>query len=193
MASDACDQAPESGASPLRSRVKGIAHCLVLAVAVVWLPVSAQVQPFPAGAISIVVPLAPGDAADITARALGDEISRLLNVPVLEINRPGAGGAIGANSVVQARKDGQTILFAPNSALTFRVALDPQSVSYDALRDLVPLGVTSRTPSMLVVSSRGDVPCTSFAEFIDYFEKASGPGAHRSPRRGVGRRFPVCN
>jgi tripartite-type tricarboxylate transporter receptor subunit TctC len=135
--------------------VKGAAHGLVLAVAVVWPPASAQVQPFPAGSISIVVPLSRGDAADIAARALGDEISRLLNVPVLEINRPGAGGAIGTNSVVQARKDGQTILFAPNSALTFRVVLDPQSISYDAPRDLVPLGVASRTPRMLVVSSRG--------------------------------------
>jgi len=41
-----------------------------------------------------VVPLAPGDAADIAARALGEEISRLLKTPVLAINRPGAGGAV---------------------------------------------------------------------------------------------------
>jgi tripartite-type tricarboxylate transporter receptor subunit TctC len=85
-----------------------------------------------------VVPLAPGDAADIAARALGEEISRLLKTPVLSINRPGAGGAVGTNSVVQARKDGHTILFAQNSALTFRAVLEPQSVTYDALRDLVP-------------------------------------------------------
>ena len=170
--------------------MKGIARCFVLVVAVVCLPASAQAQPFPAGSISVVVPLAPGDAADIAARAMGEEISRLLNVPVLAINRPGAGGAIGANSVVQARKDGQTILFAQNSALTFRVVLDPHSVPYDALRDLVPLGVASRTPSVLVVRSGSDVPYRSFAEFIDYSRK--NPGRVRIGHPGAGSVGDFC-
>ncbi len=93
-------------------------------------------------------------------------MSRLLKTPVLSINRPGAGGAVGTNSVVQARKDGHTILFAQNSALTFRAVLDPQSVTYDALRDLVPLGTASRTPTILVV--RSDAPYRNFAELIEY-------------------------
>jgi tripartite-type tricarboxylate transporter receptor subunit TctC len=129
-------------------------------------------QVFPGGPVSIVVPLAPGDAADIAARAMGEEMARQLGVPVVAVNRPGAGGAIGAASVVQARKDGHTILFAQNSALTFRAALDPQSVSYDVLKDLVPLGLSSRTPIVLVV--RGDAPYRSFAEFIDYAKKNEG-------------------
>jgi tripartite-type tricarboxylate transporter receptor subunit TctC len=133
---------------------------------------AACAQAFPGGPVSIVVPLAPGDAADIAARSMGEEISRQLGVPVLAVNRPGAGGAIGAASVVQARKDGHTILFAQNSALTFRAALDPHSVSYDALKDLVPLGLSSRTPIVLVV--RGDAPYRSFAEFIDYAKKNAG-------------------
>ncbi len=118
-----------------------LASPVLLAWTLMWLPALAQAQAFPNGAITVVVPLAPGDAADIAARALSEEISRLLKTPVLSINRPGAGGAVGAHSVVQAKKDGQTILFAQNSALTFRAVLDPQAVSYDALRDLVPLGI----------------------------------------------------
>ena len=82
-------------------------------------------QSFPSGPVSIVVPLAPGDAADISARSMAEEMSRRLGVPVLAVNRPGAGGAVGAASVVQAKKDGQTILFAQNSALSFRPAVDP--------------------------------------------------------------------
>jgi tripartite-type tricarboxylate transporter receptor subunit TctC len=120
----------------------------------------------------VVVPLAPGDAADVSARAMGEEISRLLNTPVIAVNRPGAGGAIGASSVVNAKKDGQTILFAPNAALTFRAILDPQSVSYDAKRDLVPLGIASRTPSVLVV--RSDAPFKNLAELIDNAKKNPG-------------------
>jgi tripartite-type tricarboxylate transporter receptor subunit TctC len=149
--------------------MKRFAQRIFLACALIWLPATAQAQPFPTGPITLVVPLAAGDAADIAARAIGEDISRLLNTSVVVINRPGAGGAVGTNSVVQARKDGHTILFAQNSALTFRAVVDPQSVSYDALRDLVPLGIAARTPSILVV--RSDAPYRRFAELIEYSKR----------------------
>src|SRR5450432_1606056 len=123
--------------------MNAVAQRIVLAFALLCLPATAQAQPSPTGPISLVVPLAPGDAADIAARAMGEEISRLLNTSVVVINRPGVGGAVGTNYVVQARKDGHTILFAQNSALTFRAVLDPQAVTCDALRDLAPLGTAS--------------------------------------------------
>ena len=100
--------------------MNGVLRSIVIALALVCPTAGVQAQTFPAGPISLVVPLAPGDAADISARAMGEEISRLLNTPVLVVNRPGAGGTVGANSVVQSAKNGQTLLFAQNSALTFR-------------------------------------------------------------------------
>ena len=168
--------------------MKRVAHRIFLACAFVWLPAITQAQPFPTGPISLVVPLAPGDAADIAARVLGEELSRLLKTPVLPVNRPGAGGALGTHSVVQARKDGHTILFAQNSALTFRAVLDPQSVSYDALRDLVPLGTASRTPSLLVV--RSDAPYKTFAELIEYSKRK--PGQVRIGHPGSGSVGDFC-
>jgi len=168
--------------------MKRFAQRIALAFALICLPATAQAQPFPTGPISVVIPLAPGDAADIAARALGEEISRLLKTPVLAINRPCAGGAVGANSVVQARKDGHTILFAQNGALTFRAVLDPQSVTYDALRDLVPLGIASRTPSVLVV--RSDAPYRNFAELIEYSKK--NPGQVRVGHPGSGSVGDFC-
>jgi len=71
--------------------MKRFAQRILLACALIWLPATAQAQPFPTGPISLVVPLAPGDAADIAARAMGEEISRLLKTPVLSINRRGRG------------------------------------------------------------------------------------------------------
>ena len=152
--------------------MKNVAQGVVLAIALGCAALFAEAQTFPAGPISVVVPLAPGDAADVSARALGEEISKLLNTPVLAINRPGAGGALGTASVVNAKKDGHTILFAPNAALTFRTVLDPKAASYDALRDLVPLGIAARTPSVLVV--RGDAPYKSLAELIAHAKKNPG-------------------
>ena len=160
----------------------------IVAVALVCLSASVFAQTFPGGPISVVVPLAPGDAADMSARAMGEEMSKALNTPVVAINRPGAGGAVAAASVVQAKKDGQTLLFAQNSALTFRVVLDPQSASYDPLRDLVPLGLTSRTPSVLVV--RSDAPYKTFAELVAYVKK--NPGSVRVGHPGVGSVGDFC-
>lgn len=168
--------------------MKKLAQQFFLAFALIWLSAIAQAQSFPSGTVSVVVPLAPGDAADTTVRALGEEISRLLKTPVLTVNRPGAGGAVGTGSVVQAKKDGHTILFAQNSALTFRAVLDVQAVTYDALRDLVPLGIASRTPSILVV--RSDAPYKTFAELIDYTKK--NPGRVRIGHPGSGSVGDFC-
>ena len=164
------------------------ARWMVLALALVCPAAWTLAQTFPSGPINIVVPLAPGDAADTSARAMGEEISRLLNTPVNVVNRPGGGGTIGANSVVQAAKNGQTILFAQNSALTFRPVLDPASVPYDALRDLVPLGISSRTPSVLAV--RSDAPYKTFAELIEYARKR--PGQVRIGHPGPGSVGDFC-
>jgi tripartite-type tricarboxylate transporter receptor subunit TctC len=149
---------------------------------------SAEAQTFPAGPINVVIPLAPGDAADVSGRAMGEEISKLLNTPVLAVNRPGAGGALGTSSVVGAKKDGQTILFAPNAALTFRTVLDPKAASYDAAKDLVPLGVASRTPSVLVV--RGDAPYKNLAELIEHAKK--NPGRVHIGHPGAGSVSEFC-
>jgi tripartite-type tricarboxylate transporter receptor subunit TctC len=169
--------------------MKSVVHHLVLVIAVFCLlPPAAFSQAFPSGPINVVVPLAPGDAADTSARLMSEEISKLLNTPVVVVNRPGAGGSIAATSVAQAKKDGQTLLFAQNSALTFRAALDPQSASYETLRDLVPLGRTSRTPTVLVV--RSDAPYKTFAEFIDYAKK--NPGRVHIGHPGVGSVGDFC-
>jgi tripartite-type tricarboxylate transporter receptor subunit TctC len=168
--------------------MKRIAHRVLAAIALVCLPACVLAQAFPSGPINVVVPLAPGDAADMAARVMGEEISKRLNTPVIAINRPGAGGALAAASVVQAKKDGQTLLFAQNSALTFRVVLDPKSAAYDPLRDLTPLGLSSRTPSVLVV--RSDAPYKSFAELVDYAKK--NPGQVRIGHPGVGSVGDFC-
>ena len=161
---------------------------IVVTLVLAFLPALGQAQTFPSGPINIVVPLAPGDAADTTVRLLGEEMAKALNTSVVITNRPGAGGALGTNTVVQAKKDGQTILFAPNSALTFRPVIEPQAVTYDTTRDLVPLGISSRTPSVLVV--RSDAPYRTFAELIDAAKKE--PGRVRIGHPGAGSVGDFC-
>ena len=126
----------------------------------------AGAQGYPRGPISLVIPLAPGDATDIAGRAMADELSRQLKVPVIAVNRPGAGGAVGTDSVVKAAKDGYTILLANNAALTFRRVLEPENVTYDPSRDLIALGLSSRIPSIFAVGA--EAPYRNFAELVAY-------------------------
>jgi len=145
-------------------------------------------QDYPRGPITLVIPLAPGDATDIAARTIADELSRELKIPIVPVNRPGAGGALGTDSVVKARKDGYTILLTNNAALIFRAILDPKNVTYDPLRDLTPLGLAMRTP--MVVVARGDAPYKNFGELVEFSRQ--NPGKVRVGTAGVGSVGDFC-
>src|SRR5689334_9902561 len=115
------------------------AAALFSSLALAALP--AHAQDYPSGPITLVVPLAPGDATDTAARVMADALSKELNVPIVTVNKPGAGGALGAQYVVQAPKDGYTITLTNNASLIYRAILEPQIASYNALTDLTPLGL----------------------------------------------------
>lgn len=127
---------------------------------------------YPSSPINIVTPLAPGDAADSAVRLMGKKISELLGVAVLVTNRPGAGGSIGTETVINAPKDGYTILYAQNSPLTIRRVLDPSTAAYDPLKDLTPLALTTRTPSILVV--RADSKFGNFGKMVEQAREEPG-------------------
>ena len=109
-------------------------------------------QDYPKGAVTLVIPLAPGDATDTSARAIADELSRELKVAIVPVNRPGAGGALGTDLVVKAKPDGYTIILTNNASLVFRAILDPKTANYNPLTDLTPLGLAMRSPSILAYS-----------------------------------------
>jgi tripartite-type tricarboxylate transporter receptor subunit TctC len=142
---------------------------LAIAVVVSSAASPALAQGYPNGPITLVIPLAPGDGTDITGRAIAEELAKILKVPVVPVNRPGAGMVIGTDSVVKAKKDGYTILLTPNAAVVSARILNPESVTYDPLKDLTPLGLTTRTPILLAV--REDAPYRSFPEMVEFAKK----------------------
>lgn len=137
---------------------------------------------WPKAPINIVVPLAAGDGGDTTARAMAEVLARELDTTVVVQNKPGAGGALGVQQVIAAKKDGYTLLFTQNSPLTIRRVLEPAAASYDPLRDLTPLAITTRTPSVLVV--RKEAPFDTFQELVAYAKK--NPGKVRIGNAGPG-------
>ncbi len=161
---------------------------LAAALAAVLLHAAAFAQGYPQGAISLVIPLAPGDGADVVGRNFSEELGKMLKVPVLVVNRPGAGMALGTDNVARAKKDGYTVGLTTNGALTIRRVLDPGTATYDPAKDIAHLGLAMRTPSILAVGS--DAPFKTFAEMVEYSKKR--PGAVRIGTAGAGSVGDFC-
>ncbi len=145
-------------------------------------------QDYPKGSVTLVIPLAPGDATDTSARALAEQLSRELKVAIVPVNRPGAGGALGTEMVVKSKPDGYTIILTNNASLVFRSILDPKTANYNPLTDLTPLGLAMRSPSILAV--RGDAPYKTLNELVEHAKK--NPGSVRVGTAGAGSVGDFC-
>ncbi len=149
---------------------------------------SIHAQDYPKGSVTLVIPLAPGDATDTSARALAEQLSRELKVAIVPVNRPGAGGALGTEMVVKSKPDGYTIILTNNASLVFRSILDPKTANYNPLTDLTPLGLAMRSPSILAV--RGDAPYKTLNELVEHAKK--NPGRVRVGTAGAGSVGDFC-
>jgi tripartite-type tricarboxylate transporter receptor subunit TctC len=103
-----------------------------------------------ARAIKIVVPFGAGTTTDIVGRVLAEGLSKQLGQPVIVENKPGAGGSIGSDQVAKAAADGQTLVLGTVGTHAINASLF-KNLSYDPLRDFVPLAFVGATPTLLVV------------------------------------------
>ena len=82
---------------------------------------------FPSRPITLVVPFAPGSGTDIATRSLAKSLGESLNATVVVDNKPGANGAIGAQSVARAKPDGHTLLVGSATTNAANYAFFPGS------------------------------------------------------------------
>lgn len=99
-------------------------------------PAQAQTR-YPARAITLIVPFAPGGIADLSARAVAEQMARSLGQPVVIDNRPSAGSIVASQAVATARADGHVLLLMSN-ANAVSVGLFKQ-LPYDPLKDFAPV------------------------------------------------------
>src|ERR687883_525790 len=88
---------------------------LITLAAACALPGLASAQPFPSRPVRMVVPFAAGGPADITGRIVAQHLTELLGQQFYIDNRAGAGGVVGAETVVRAAPDGHTLLYSSNT------------------------------------------------------------------------------
>jgi tripartite-type tricarboxylate transporter receptor subunit TctC len=154
-------------------------------VAVAALLISASAMPafaeYPDRAIQIIVPYTPGGTVDILARALGARLTAAWGQPVVVLNRPGAGGSVGAEAAAKAAPDGYTLFLSTNSPLTTNLALYP-SLGYEPLRDFEPIILAGE--NSLVLAANPKLPVKNVAELIALAE--SKPGELNAATSGNG-------
>ena len=147
-----------------------LARIAVCSVAAMW-AVAAVAADYPARAIKIVVPFAPGGGSDVITRLMAEKMSADLAVPVIVENKPGASSIIGTDAVAKAAPDGYTILMT-NSAITSNPWLF--KLPFDTLK-LTPVTMIATAPQLLV--AHPSAPFKSLKELIAYAkanpEKAS--------------------
>ena len=124
-------------------------------------------QGYPTKPITLVVPFAPGGGTDSLARELGKLLGDKLGQPIIVDNRGGAGGAIAAAAVSQAKPDGNTLLFITSTFVS--VAATDRKLTYDIRKDFTPIALLGRGPLLLVVNK--DMGITTVAQLIDNAKK----------------------
>jgi tripartite-type tricarboxylate transporter receptor subunit TctC len=141
----------------------------------------AWAQTYPARPIQLIVGFPAGGQVDIIARVTAQWLSQQLGQSVVVENRPGAGGALGAEAVVNAPPDGYTLFFAAASN-TVNASL-MKNLSYDFIRDTVPVAPINRIN--LVLEANPSFPAANVAELIAQAKADPGKVDIASPSLGT--------
>ncbi len=136
----------------------------VLAIASIGVQ-TARAQNFPTRTITIIVPFAAGGTTDITARIVGEHMSRTLGQQIIVENVVGAGGTLGTTRAMRANPDGHTIEMGQMGTHAAAVALYP-NLAYKPDLDFEPIGMASGLAALIV--ARKDFPPKDLQEFITF-------------------------
>jgi len=140
---------------------------LRLAAGAAFLPAAARMsfgQAYPSRPVRIVVGFPAGGTTDIGARVIAQWLSDRLGQPFIVENKPGAGTHLATETVVRSPADGYTLLMAtPSNAINATLY---RRLSYDFVRDIVPVAAVIRSP--LVLEAHPAVPVKTVPELIAY-------------------------
>ena len=133
------------------------------AVGSIAVPSLAQAPAFPARPIRYICPWPAGGSTDAVIRALAESASKILGQQIIVDNKPGAGGMLGANELVNAKPDGYTLSQLPHGV--FRIP-HMQKVQFDTLKDFTWIACLTGYTFGLVVQTES--PIKSVADLVAY-------------------------
>jgi tripartite-type tricarboxylate transporter receptor subunit TctC len=136
---------------------------------------------YPDHAIKLVLPFPPGGETDPLARAIGQELGKVLGQPIVIENRPGAAGNIAFQSVASGPKDGYTLLMGFSNPLVVNPLLY-KDLPFWLDHDLAPVSLLADSQFVLVVNPK--LPVKSVQDLVDYAK--ANPGKLNFATTGVG-------
>ena len=155
--------------------------CGVVACAVLWATApAATAQTWPSRSIQTISAVSAGNAGDIIARIVLDQVSKQIGQSFVIENRPGAGGTLGTSYVAKADPDGYTALLLTSSQSSYVVM--HRNLPYDPYRDLAPVAMFGVQPSVLVAA-----PSKGWKTVADLIAAAKAkPGSLNYASAGLG-------
>ncbi len=144
----------------------------VLVLFVVFLPLfsSWAQEGYPNRPIQIIVPFAAGGSLDLLTRVVAEKLRESLGQPVLVVNKPGGGQAIGASYVATSKPDGYTLYASSGATFGFMHMLKPNFTW--GLKDFAPVAAIGSFPSVIV--TRKEIAVKTVPELIAYIQKTPG-------------------
>ena len=153
----------------------------VSALIAVVFAATASAQTFSTKPIKIVVPNAPGGAADITARTVGQKLSEALGQPVVIENKPSAGGIIAGEQVAKSEADGHTILLISSGTAVSEALF--KALPFDTRKDFAPVSKLASFDLAIAVAESGNFK--TFAEWLAYAKANPGKLNMGTPQVGT--------
>jgi tripartite-type tricarboxylate transporter receptor subunit TctC len=138
---------------------------------------TAHGQSYPDKPVKIIVPVAPGGGLDLVGRLIGGKLTEFWGRQVLVENRPGANSSLGTEATARSAPDGYTLLYVSSGALSINPLLMPE-LTYDPLRDLVPITLVTTNPFVLLASNT--IPVGSVQELLVQLRANPGKLNHAS-------------
>jgi tripartite-type tricarboxylate transporter receptor subunit TctC len=121
-------------------------------------------QQYPTKPIRMLVPVAAGGFTDTVSRLTGQVIADALGQQVVIDNRGGGAGIVASEATAKAEPDGYTLMMAIIGTHAVNVGLYGSKLSYDPVRDFVPVSLVATTPNLLLVHP--SVQATSVKELV---------------------------
>jgi len=140
----------------------------------------ALAQTYPLRPVRVIVSFAAGGPTDILARIIGQHLSQRFGQQFVIENKPGAGGNIGAETVVRAEPDGHTLMMIDATPTISATLFD--KLNFNFVRDIAPIAGVARVPQVILVHP--SVPAKTLPELIA-FAKAN-PGKINMASAGIG-------
>ena len=158
------------------------ALAVLFATVTLVFPQFAGAQAYPSKPIRIICPFPPGGGVDITARAIGLELSKSLGQPVTVENKPGAGGNIGAAETARSAPDGYTLFITLNSLHSINPLLYAK-LPFDAMKDFAFITPLVAFSNVLIVNPSD--PAKTVQELIAQARAQPGKLTYASSGNGT--------